>query len=480
MAEIDHMAQTKVLRPPAPAPAPAHPITADQLLELEERQRTLFNEQDNGPARIRTGCQEIDEYVLCAGKAQSNGGFERGIVVGLSAADGDESIGSRVITLNLIASVLLQHIDLVNVIQNSQSESTNKIKPKVVVIDATGSFNLPLLVKILRSRLLKRRREMRSRDDSTMNINSGHNADESTEIDIQKEVNALLELVAISRVFDIEGLWEVLSELGQPHDLSRNNGDDQEIPTIIPPRTSKPVEGKAEPLHKIPDEICDSEEEDIELTPPPPPPSPPPPVKPTTPTPSSTETTPEILIIDSMHHLISHLFTHSEKVSAHNLLSLLSQTLHTLTHTHNILTILHNSTLPTKSHFAIPHPSRQPQPPHPHPHPPPPPPPTIQSIFPSPSQKPSLGRIFDDFLNLHILISKLPKKREDAELLYCRDDNTFTSRVGNEEVAYSFVFEVLRDECPVLGGERKLGRRFGDREQRWGVFEMGGGVEGWF
>lgn len=98
MAEIDRMAQKEVLYPPAPAPAPAHPITADQLLELEERQRTLFNEQDNGPARIRTGCQEIDEYVLCADKDHSNGGFERGIVVGLSAADGDESTGSRVVS----------------------------------------------------------------------------------------------------------------------------------------------------------------------------------------------------------------------------------------------------------------------------------------------------------------------------------------------------------------------------------------------
>ncbi|TGO21514.1 hypothetical protein BPAE_0215g00060 [Botrytis paeoniae] len=464
MVEIDHTAQTEVLYTPAPAPAPAHPITADQLLELEERQRTLFNEQDNGPARIRTGCQEIDDYVLCAGKDRLDGGFERGIVVGLSAADGDESTSSRVISLNLIASVLLQHIDLVNVIQKSQSESGNTTKPKVVVIDTIGSFNLPLLVKILRSRLLKRRYEMRSRDDVTMNLNDGHITDE---IDIQKEVNALLELVAISRVFDIEGLWEVLSELGRPNDQPINNGADQEIPIIIPSRTSKPVEGEAEPLHKIPDEICDSEEEDIELTPPPPPP-----VKPTAPTPSSTETSPEILIIDSMHYLISHLFTHSEKVSAHNLLSLLSRTLHTLTHTQNILTILHNTTISTKSNFANQKPSRHPLPP--------PPLPIIQSIFSSTAHKPSLGRIFDDFLDLHIMISKLPKKREDAEILYCRDDTPY---FGNEDVAYSFLFEVLRDECPVLGGDRKLGRKFGDREQRWGVFEMGdgeGGVEGCF
>ncbi|TEY73036.1 hypothetical protein BOTCAL_0084g00150 [Botryotinia calthae] len=451
MAEIDHTAQTEASKPPAPV----HPITADQLLELEERQRALFNEKDDVPARIRTGCQEIDDYVLCAGKDTLNGGFERGIVVGLSAADGDESTGSRMISLNLIASVLLQNIDLVNAIQKSQSESGSSIKPKVVVVDTTGSFNLPLLVKILRSRLLKRRYEMRSRDDITKNLNDGHNTNESTEIGIQKEVNALLELVAISRVFDIEGLWEILSELGRPNDQPINNGGDQEIPTITASHTRKPVEGEAEPFHKIPDEICDSEDEDIELTPPP--------VKPTAPNPSSIETSPEILIIDSMHYLISHLFTHSEKVSAHNLLSLLSQTLHTLTHTQNILTILHNTTISTKANFTSQQLPRQP----------PPPPPTIQSIFSSPGQKPALGRIFDDFLNLHIMISKLPKKREDVEILSRRDDHTSHFGNENEHVMYSFILEVLRDECPVLGGDRRLGRRFGDRDERWGVFEMG-------
>lgn len=95
MAEIDHMARTEVSSPPVPA----HPITADQLLELEERQPALFNEKDDGPTRIKTGCQEIDDYVLCAGKDNLNGGFERGIVVGLSAADGDESTASRMVSL---------------------------------------------------------------------------------------------------------------------------------------------------------------------------------------------------------------------------------------------------------------------------------------------------------------------------------------------------------------------------------------------
>lgn len=94
MIEIDHTAQEKV----SYSPEPPQPITADRLLELEERQRTQFSGKASGLGRIKTGCQEIDNYVLCAGKDELNGGFERGIVVGLSAADGDESVSSRLVS----------------------------------------------------------------------------------------------------------------------------------------------------------------------------------------------------------------------------------------------------------------------------------------------------------------------------------------------------------------------------------------------
>ncbi|KAJ8066784.1 hypothetical protein OCU04_004172 [Sclerotinia nivalis] len=445
MIEIDHKGQSEASSPVKSA----QPITADRLLELEERQRAGSNKKNGGLGRIKTGCLEIDDYVLCASKNESNAGFERGIVVGLSAADGDESRASRLISLNLIASVLLRHVDLVNAIQNPQIDSRHISKPKVVVIDTTGSFNLPLLVKVLRSRLHKMKNEMRSMDDTNMNCENSHNSGADTEIEIQKEVNAMLELVAISRVFDIEGLWEVLSEIGRTDDHRSNDEDDQDISKNSPSRKGKFVEKQAEhPLYKLPDEIGDSEEEDIEMSPPP--------VKPSTSNTSTSEaeTSPEILVIDNMHYLISHLFTHSEKSSAHNLLSLLSRTLHTLTHTQNILTILHNTTISTKINYTKPG-ARQV-------------PPATQSIITSTAQKPSLGRIFDDFLDLHIMISKIPKRREDSEVLYGQDEN-----FPGHEVNSCFVFEVLRDECPVLGGDRDLGRRFGDREQRWGLFEVG-------
>jgi hypothetical protein len=65
-------------------PQPAQPILASSLLEAEEKQRRRFS---GWGERVRTGCAEIDEYVL--GDARRGGGFERGIVLGISAGDAD-------------------------------------------------------------------------------------------------------------------------------------------------------------------------------------------------------------------------------------------------------------------------------------------------------------------------------------------------------------------------------------------------------
>ena len=51
------------------------PILASDLLAIEEKQRKKFSARGD---RIRTGCGEIDDYIL-------GEGCERGIVVGISA-----------------------------------------------------------------------------------------------------------------------------------------------------------------------------------------------------------------------------------------------------------------------------------------------------------------------------------------------------------------------------------------------------------
>ena len=62
-----------------PPPDPAIPILASDLLAIEEKQRQRFSARGD---RIRTGCAEIDDYML-------RGGLERGVVVGISAEAGE-------------------------------------------------------------------------------------------------------------------------------------------------------------------------------------------------------------------------------------------------------------------------------------------------------------------------------------------------------------------------------------------------------
>ncbi|PQE21274.1 fasciclin domain family protein [Rutstroemia sp. NJR-2017a WRK4] len=495
--------------PSSPALEPARPITADRLLALEEKQRERF--ADKGRARrIGTGCKEIDGYVLVAGRGGveegadrvenweedgnmegnreedyggiGGGGFERGVVVGLSAAEGDEGegrgarLGSQLwarndtgwisslvvtnytqsheadslsqISLHAIASVLLSHLKPTE----SPSESQDVTKPKVIVVDTTGSFPLTLLAKVLRFRLSKLKSEMQAKN----NLTGRH--DDSTHLGTGDEENQqlsfMLDLVAISRVFDIEGLWEVLSEIARTTNQV-NNDEANEGSMNSPPWHEEPEAYNKEVQPRIRNEIGDSEEEEEEEDLQSPSPPPPPPKVVSKPQSTSIDSGTELLVIDNIHHLISHLFTHSEKATAHNLLSLLSRIIHTLTHTQNLLTILHNSTISTistKTNYPT---SRRPAAP-----------PTIQSIFTASTHlKPSLGRIFDQFVDLHVMISRIPKYREDAEMAYAGGDG----REANE----CLIFEVLRDECPVSAGDRAAGRRFADREERWGCFEIG-------
>merc|ERR1711964_45202 len=64
----------------------------------------------------------------------------------------------------------------------------------------------------------------------------------------------------------------------------------------------------------------------------------------------------EIIVVDNMTHLINELFARKEKSDAHNLLTLLSSTLYTLSKTNNILTILHNATNPITTSYPQPNP----------------------------------------------------------------------------------------------------------------------------
>lgn len=137
------------------------------------------------------------------------------------------------------------------------------------------------------------------------------------------------------------------------------------------------------------------------------------------------------------------------------MLSTLSTVIHNLSSQSNILTILHNATVQSRSDYppnAEASSSRQPYQS---------PGVALSSVFQSNPLKPALGKIFDQYTSLHVMLSPMPKTQQDAELLYSiREDS-----LGRTEVQYSIVLEVLKDETPNPGGS--LPRRFGQMEQLW-------------
>jgi hypothetical protein len=81
----------EIVHPPEPV-RPALPIRASRLLELEERRREIFTTK--GPDRLTTGCVPLDDHVL-------RGGFERGIVVGISQMDENSGGDGQLVKLSL-------------------------------------------------------------------------------------------------------------------------------------------------------------------------------------------------------------------------------------------------------------------------------------------------------------------------------------------------------------------------------------------
>ncbi|EPE26415.1 hypothetical protein GLAREA_02328 [Glarea lozoyensis ATCC 20868] len=371
---------------PESEPQPAIPITADLLLELELKQRERF-----GGERVSTGCGLLDglfdggvggggETGSMRGDEGDGGnktrddrnhgrGVERGIVLGVSA-EGREGEGV-LLSLSLLTSLLLSHLT-----------TSDAAEPIIQILDTTGTFPLTTLLHVLKSRL-------------SQTLTSTHKPPNPKEI--TTNLTKALETISITRVFDIKGIWEILSEL---------------------------------------------------------------------------PTTTQLLLIHPITPLLSSLLATAAKPDAHALITSLANTLHSLAHTQNVLVVLGNTTTAISTFYAAN--------------------PAIQganrSVFMSATVKPGLGQVFEQFVDLHVLVHGLPRGRADAEVLYGGEG------VEDRDVKYAFVCEVLRDECPDLGGGGG-GRGFGGREEMWvpvvvradggwfeGAFgEMGradGGVEG--
>lgn len=201
---------------------------------------------------------------------------------------------------------------------------------------------------------------------------------------------------------------------------------------------------------------------------------------------------PDIILITHMSTLLSSLFHQREKATAHQTLQLLASHLRYLTrsteHGGPLIMIL-NSTTSSENNVAAPGqddgPLRQ-QPPGGPPTTNRPLDPTLRSIFNPPPlpvsglpysydtphsrrNKPSFGLIFTQLLDLHLLCTKIPRTRADAEALYAP-----TSPGTGKIVKYVWAVEVLLDELGVWEGRENVleGRPRRFRDQRWGAVEV--------
>jgi hypothetical protein len=295
----------------------------------------------------------------------------------------------------------------------------------------------------------------------------------------------------------VEGLWEVLGEVGEPKDdKARGEGEG------LGGAGEDVMEGGAEegqneeaPRAAEKTEIMDSEDDDDDdlntQRPPKPPAQPQPTTKPAdlkAATPAAHQTT-EILLVDNLTTLITTLFALTSPSAAHALLSQLSRTLATLTRSSSLTVFLLNSLVTKPARFrqgveGQPEQQREKK----------------GSVFRGIKATPSLGMVFENFVDLHLMAHRLPRGVGDAEGAYGVERSGTGEEDGGEvsegeekrvsrkmgerngdTIRFANVLEVLKDECPDLerwegvSGEEMPGRWVG-REKRWGVFKVVGGV----
>ncbi|GAB1311732.1 hypothetical protein MFIFM68171_01942 [Madurella fahalii] len=398
---------------------PLQPVPASELLDHELARKEQLRKKGN----LMIGCRELDEYVLL-------GGFERGSVVGVSAEEEDIGLSIGLQTAaNLVAE---------------------RLGKALIITTLPVTVLLPKLQKLLVSSLQEDPRNLKTR------------------------VQECLERISISRVFDIEGLWQVLGELEETSErmpLPVTQGTE-----TGPKRDAATSEQRVQQRT----EVQDSEEEDsLSLSESPHPQSPT--AQPRDGSSRYSEpprsSLPDLILITHTSALLSTLFAARDKPTAHETTALLSSHLQYLTRSPafgNPLVILLNSTTSplSQGHDDIvtitandePRQAKFPEPTH-------------SSIFSPPPQvtyppghtfqrnKPSFGQVFAQMLDLHLLCTRVPRTNEDAAAA--------VAGLGLEFVSYVWVVEVLLDEIGVY--ERTDFDDYGvrrNREQRWGAVDV--------
>lgn len=480
------------------------PVQASVLLEQLRRRHT---DPTTGlrRGRLKAGFSDIDEYLLL-------GGIQRGSVVGMSSGSdgrplsregklghaiaGDVADGldaGRFITLHILAKELLEC---------PFSHAS--------VIDSTGAFPLTLLEQVIRWHV-----EKESQLSRIQRLVSGIEHTDDTEQSIDSKVNGILERVSITRVFDIEGLWEVVGEIRNGTGQSTVTDETNSVTATAVKDSNNSYSGldvvaqerghggqtDEKPTPRVTPEIMDSEQDDDEDDDDldthhfPEEAGPRPKVasgadennrKISNNAATSQHTgqplTTELVLVDNMTTLITNLFSRTEKKAAHRLLTQISRTLASLTLSSALTIFLLNTLVKHSPGKHSDNHDRQ------------------SSIFAAMTATPSLGVIFDSFVDLHLLCHSLPSSVEDGEKLYGADEerDEEPTRTGNEEhsktksepdkirnpiskgnqdISYANVVEVLKDECPQperwesIGDDGRL-KKLINREQRWAMFRI--------
>ncbi|KAI0975808.1 hypothetical protein F4678DRAFT_283304 [Xylaria arbuscula] len=204
------------------------PVSGSILFGREIERRKKLRER----GVISTGCSEIDDALLLGG------GFERGCVVGVSSEEVDFGV---LLGLQIIARALVFE-DHSN--QNNSSVHDGGKQKATLITTLPVTTVLPTLRDIIRYQV---QCKFGPRDPG-----------------FDAELRRCLEAITISRIFDIEGLWEVLRELEDARDKTetrQSRGGNEETASLRAPSDNQEetVNFVAERIVKSPDIEGDEE-----------------------------------------------------------------------------------------------------------------------------------------------------------------------------------------------------------------------------
>ncbi|MCJ1244164.1 hypothetical protein MMC30_001362 [Trapelia coarctata] len=361
---------------------PAPPILGLALLSA-----TISNPK-TAPDPASTGCITLDKAL--------RGGFRYGEITSMAGASG---MGKTLIALHAAASHLI-----------------SCTKSEVAIIDTTGTFSPLRLRNVISHHISQLPTSESYRQSGYVYEKVPANAKAGSSESLQEKATVMLDRVHVMRVFDFPGVVEAIGEVSErceEYDRLQNDGHRREA-------VDKPEVGNSDDGERgtVESEINAREHSllgDIGM-----------------------------IIIDNISNVISSMMSKNQ-TSAQALLTTSLRSLHHLTTSHNICTLLLNAavslTPSTNSTYGN---SFRPS--------------DNASIFSSTNGRPALGRTYAFLIDTSVFLSSIPKTREDAEMAYGSSGDAAGRWKGVG------ILEVLKD-------------RYGDREGGWGAFEMEPGGE---